>query len=79
MQVIRSSFYLRRVEYTFHYKNINKVAVQNKNVVFSLFLHEHDLYKKIYESDTYCFPFLSSGIINLQGFLALLMLKLKFA
>lgn len=57
MQVIRSSFYLRRVEYTFHYKNINKVAVQNKNVVFFLFLHEHDLYKKIYESDTYCFPF----------------------
>lgn len=78
MQVIRSSFYLRRVEYTFHYKNIYKVAVQNKNVVFSLFLHEHDLYKKIYESDT-AFHFLSSGIINLQGFLALLMLKLKFA
>lgn len=38
MQVIKSSFYLRRVEYTCHYKNINKVAVQNKNVMFFLTL-----------------------------------------
>lgn len=67
MQVIRSSFYLRRVEYTFHYKNINKVAVQNKNVMFFLFLHEHDLYKRFYESDT-AYHSLSSGSINLQGF-----------
>lgn len=67
MQVIRSSFYLRRVEYTCHYKNINKVAVQNKNVMFFLFLNKHEFYKRIYESET-AFYFLSSDIINLQGF-----------
>lgn len=74
MQVIRSSFYLRRVEYTCHYKNINKVAVQNKNVMFFLFLNKHDFYKRIYESET-AFHFLSSDIINLQGFWALSMLN----
>lgn len=78
MQVIRSSFYLRRVEYTCHYKNINKVAVQNKNVMFFLFLNKHDFYKRIYESET-AFYFLSSDIINLQGFWASSMLKLELA
>lgn len=78
MQVIRSSFYLRRVKYTCHYKNINKVAVQNKNVMFFLFLNKHEFYKRIYESET-AFYFLSSDIINLQGFWALSMLKLELA
>lgn len=46
--------------------------------MFFLFLNKHEFYKRIYESET-AFYFLSSDIINLQGFWALSMPKLELA